>query len=473
VIRFAPSVTSLNRAERYALDLLVDLARLVAVEDPGADVVALDAVDTGDDQPALAALVASRWSLEPGDGVVRIPRSTLRTVTTIAGGVPEQRSAERDARGRVPSSANVLATAGLEHQAVVSRAAALLREAVVAAAGRRAVRLVTPWPGGKRWAAAFTHDLDAVAWWPAFTALRLVELARKGQGTVAFRTVGAAAAAVGRDPIHRAAGDLLERESARGIRSTWFVLCGTPTFATARAGDLTYRPESAAVRRIVAEVTRHGNAIGLHGSFATGTRPGEFEAQRARLERLVGAPVRGVRQHFLRLVPGLTHRQMEAAGFAYDASSAFPDRNGFRLGVADILPVWDEGDGRALGIAEVPLCWMDRALSKYRGVEDPRAWVADALDLAGQCRAANGLWVGLWHPNLVAALGYPGAPAAYDELLRAIMADDPHTDTLDALVEWRRQRRAVRIRRLAPDGRAELAAPAGVDGASILEDPVR
>src|SRR5256885_6263019 len=37
---------------------------------------------------------------------------------------------------------------------------------------------------------------------------------------------------------------LLETERQHGVLSTWFVLCGTPTLATMRAGDLTYRPRS-------------------------------------------------------------------------------------------------------------------------------------------------------------------------------------------------------------------------------------
>src|SRR5438445_9574267 len=74
---------------------------------------------------------------------------------------------------------------------------------------------------------------------------------------------------------------------------------------------------------------------------------GLFQSQRARLERLTGTPhpPQGVRQHFLRLRPGVTHRAMAAAGLAYDSSYGFADRNGFRLGVADVIPVWDEGTG--------------------------------------------------------------------------------------------------------------------------------
>jgi len=69
---------------------------------------------------------------------------------------------------------------GVEREPVIQRAALALQAAARKAAGTRPFRTVTAWPNGHRWAAAFTHDLDVVSWWPAFTLLRMVELARKG-----------------------------------------------------------------------------------------------------------------------------------------------------------------------------------------------------------------------------------------------------------------------------------------------------
>jgi hypothetical protein len=343
-----------------------------------------------------------------------------------------------------------------------------LRTAVVGAAGRRPLRLAAPWPDGRRWAVAITHDLDVVAWWPAFTALRLAELVRKGAWARAARVGAAAIATVGRDPVQRGIAALLGAERAHRVHSTWFVLCGTPTWRTFLAGDLTYRPEAAGPRRVLADVVQDGHALGLHGSFATVSAAGVFGEQRTRLAGLTGREVRGVRQHFLRFDLERTPRAMRSAGFGYDSTAGFPDRNGFRLGVCDVLPSWDaEGQGEPL--AEVPFAWMDRALSKYRDVEDPMAWVADALELASAARAVDGLWVGVWHPNLIPSLGFPDAPAAYARLLDGLSAGDPFVGTLDELVRWRVARARVRIAWVAPDGRVELEGERTVP----LEDPAR
>ncbi|MFI5279116.1 MAG: hypothetical protein ACHQU1_01365 [Gemmatimonadales bacterium] len=455
--------------ERYALELLVDLARLVPVDDPGADVVRIEVTDPPGKPPALRTLSASRWLIQPGDGFVRVFRPALRAVADIASAAREQRSTERDRHGRVPPTVNVLVDAGMERHPVVSEAAVRLREAVLASAGRRAMRLAVPWPGGKRWAAAFTHDLDIVALWPAFTLRRIAELVGKGELAASASVFGSGLAALLNDPIGRGVATLLESERAAGIRSTWFILCGTPTLATMRAGDLTYSPESKAAHAILKAIAAAGHDIGLHGSFATSDGDGVFAAQRARLAGLVGRDIGGVRQHFLKMRPGATHRAMREAGFAYDTSLGFADRNGFRLGVADVVPLWDAERETTIGIDEVPLCWMDRALSKYRAVEDPHIWVRDALKMAQRSRAVNGLWVGVWHPNLVPALGFPGAPEAFTELAQSIAAGDPHFGSLGELVHWRRVRRSARVKSLAPDGRIEVVADGGA--AVALEEP--
>jgi hypothetical protein len=478
VIRWPAPATALTETERFGLELLVDLARLVPMEDPAAAVVSIEVVDGSGPGAELRSLAANRWGIEPGDGVVRVPRPSLEMATELAGAVAEQRTNARDRHDRVPSTENVLVAAGLEREPLVSLAARSLREAVLRAAGRRAVRLVEPWPNSRRWAVAFTHDLDVVALWPVFAAARALELVRKGEARQAFGAGVAAVRAVPGDPVLGGLRWLLTLERSLSIRSTWFVLCGTPTRRTAAAGDLTYRPESRRARAAFREIDAGRHEIGLHGSFATMESADELRAQRERLAALVGREAAGVRQHFLRMRPGATQRAMVAAGFRYDSTYGFPDRNGFRLGVADVIPAWDAGEQRTTGLDELPLVWMDRALSKYRGVEDPGAWVDDALQLAERCRELEGLWVGLWHPNLTPALGYPGAPAAYERLARTIATQEPHIATAEQISSWRSARRAVRAERIAPDGtvvatlRGDHSASERADAPLALEDGV-
>jgi len=463
-----PGTGSLSAPDRRALTLLTDLARLIPVADSSADVVTLTLTDDPPRYDGLAAWKAAGWGIAMGDGVVRLARAALQIVAEVAEATRESRAPTRDRFGRVPSGENALVAAGLEREPLVSLAAAALRSAALGAAGRRLVRLAPPWPDGRRWAVAITHDLDVVSWWPAFTSLRLAELARKGAWGRTARAAWAAIGAVGRNPVRRGIASLLQAERAREVRSTWFVLCGTPTPRTFLAGDLTYRPDGAQAGRVLADIQGDRHEIGLHGSFATMTAAAVFIEQRRRLAALAARDVAGVRQHFLRFEPQATPGAMREAGFRYDSTAGFADRNGFRLGTCDVLPGWGAA-GEGSPLAEVPFAWMDRALSKYRDVEDPAAWVADALELAKTCRQCEGLWVGVWHPNLVPSLGFPDAPEAYARLLDGLLAGDPFVGTLDELVRWREARARLRVARVAPDGRVDLDA----DSAIALEEPAR
>lgn len=454
--------------------MLVDLSRVVPASASIEGAVRLESIDT--DAPVGVAGVISGAAWLVGDGVVRIPAKALDLVGELVGAVAEQRSTAADRHGRVPSSENPFVASGLERAPVMSQAAVGLRRAVIAAAGRRQVVMAAPWPGGHRWAVAFTHDVDVVAWWPAFSALRVAELLRGGHVALAGRVIGAFLRTLGRDPVLAGIRRVLDVERRATLPATWFFLSGTPSLRSMAAGDVTYGVESRRVRRVVEAVRTAGHEIGLHGSFATCYSRLALEEERERLRRVSGSPVAGVRQHFLRMRPGRTQRAMSEAGFVYDATYGFPDRSGFRLGVADIVPGWDADAGRRSGVEEVPLVWMDRALSKYSGVEDPAAWVADAAQLLARCASVEGLWTGLWHPNLTGPLGFIGAEQALEGIVTSAVSKAPYTATIQQLVNWRRARRALIIEEVAPDGRLRASTTASTDDpartpAPRIEDP--
>jgi hypothetical protein len=471
VIRLPRIASNLSSGETFGLALLVDLSRLAVVDDDVVgDVVELEVTDDGGEWSA-AEWARNGFGISRAPGVVRVSSRALRCATSLAGAEVEQRSTTWDKYGRVPSSQNALVAAGLEREPIVSRAAVALCDAALAVAGRRCVRLLSPWPDGRSWAVALTHDLDVVDWWIASTLARALELGAKRDLRRLLRSLVAAARAMAADPVKRAAASILQLYRRRSLRSTWFILAGMPTLRTRVTGDLTYRLDSRKARGILRDVLAAGHELGLHGSFATMESAAELRRQRVRLEAHTGCATLGVRQHFLRIRPGSTQRAMVEAGFTYDASFGFPDRNGFRLGVADVVPAWSAEAQHAAGPVEVPLMWMDRALSKYRKLEDPRDWVADALDLARTCRDVHGLWVGLWHPNMAPALGYADAPGVWEHLVDGLLADQPYVGALHEIVAWRASRRAARVVDLAQDGRVATRVQASPAGTPTLLDP--
>lgn len=469
MIRLAIGPQVLTPAERYGLDLLVDLSRLLVAEQAECDLVQVAVVDRKTAGSAAADL-SPQAALERGDGVVRVTTAALRAVSEIAGGAIEQRCTTTDRHGRVPSAENPLVAAGQSRRPVVSLLARELRRAVLAVAGRRPVRSIAPWPDGHRWAALVSHDLDVVDWWTIFPVLRMIELASKGSWNLVGRVGRCARRSLRRDPVTRGVHSILQLEAHHGIRASWFVICSRPGLRSFLSGDSTYNPDGRAARRILSALVQAGHEIGLHGSFATTENAKLMSEQRRTLARLAGTPVLGARQHFLRMRPGSTQRHMAASGFEYDATWGFADRNGFRLGVADLVPAWDASGAVTLPLEIVPLTWMDRALSKYAGVEEPGRWIEDARELMLECKTVEGCWVGLWHPNTTEALGFPGGEPAFVSLLQALADDRPFFGSATRLVQWRRFRRSVRAARVTADGRVVLSTTAGHRTVIALED---
>ncbi len=468
VIRVDVAPGRLRPAERYGLDVLIDLSRLLVAERADCDIVRLTVIDRPYSESPVADLVPD-LALERAGGEVRVSTAALYAVAEVAGAAVEQRTGAIDRHGRVPAEENPLVAAGKSRQPLVSMLGSELRRAAVAVAERRPMRFLAPWPNGYRWAAMITHDLDVVEWWGLFPLLRMAELVRKGAWRLTARVARGARRSIGRDPVSRGVHTVLQLEAHHSIAATWFVICSQPTLGSMVSGDSTYRPESPATHRILSAVSNAGHEIGLHGSFATAHDAERMASQRRWLSRLAQRPISGARQHFLRMRPGATQRAMVKAGFDYDATWGFADRNGFRLGVADVVPAWDAAREAVMPLDLVPLVWMDRALSKYGGVEEAQRWIQDGLELARQSRAVEGAWVGLWHPNLTEALGFPDAEPAFVHLLQTLADDRPYFASARKIVEWRRFRRSVRAARISADGRVTLTAMPG-QATVVIED---
>jgi len=432
-------------AERWAFELLVDLARLLPLDSASPGGVRAVLTDPAPGQPAFAAL----------PGSVRVSRTALHRVVDIAGAGQEQRIPAWDRHGRVSASANPLVQSGKERELPIHREAEALLSAVRTAADGRPLFRIGAWPEGKSWAAAFTHDLDIVTGWPLFALLRWTELLGKGQIARAASAIGSALGSVGSGPVKQGVAAIIALEREAGVRATWFVLAGVPTLQSWRRGDITYRLDGPEARRLLELLLAGGHEIGLHGSFGTRDSDRLMAEERHRVARATGKAPEGVRQHFLRFDPGHTPAGASRVGFRYDSSYGFADRNGFRLGLADVVPLWQESTGQPLSLLEAPLSWMDRTLSKYQGQEEPARWVDDALELATACRDVGGLWIGLWHPNVTPALGFPGALAAFGQLIRRILAEAPYVAPLAEIVAWRAARRRLRGR-VTQEGGVEL-----------------
>jgi hypothetical protein len=316
-------------------------------------------------------------------------------------GLQETATRERDRHGRFPYAASLQARleggpGGPLRPAVDAYRRALghlLRQSGVDVPGRT-------W-GGRPWALALTHDLDAVQ------TRRLGVLAgeaARGRPRLGLRR------ALGPDARWRSVLALRDLAERHGARATWFAKGG------AWAPEDVPTPLDDRYCNYLRDLRVRGHAVGWHPGYGAHDHPARLRAERDRLAACLGRAPRLARTHFLRWAEPATPRLLRQCGVQIDSTLGFAEREGFRRGTAHPFRFYDVAADRATDLWEVPLAVMDTTLYAHRGLSDEAA--AGALaDAVAAARRSGGVAVVLWHNSV------DGGPAWW-----------PRLDTLDHAV---------------------------------------
>lgn len=335
----------------------------------------------------------------------------------------ERTSKDRDRYGRLPYSASVFAAnpaLSLEEPAVDAYVE-LLRAMLAPRLAELGIRPSRP--AGWVWrdasvpvtstgctqsaphAVALTHDLDHLWCWTlrGFAAAGYHSACAlcRGDFRALSREIGGLAEWLTHHLPRRSDPfwtfpQMLGGEDARSVRSTFFVIA---RHTHERDGNQprTYR------RRIPAALAllrRHGREIGLHGNDADRLGVEALAQDRESLAAASGNDIRGMRYHFLRCLYHETLPFLERAGFSYDTSLAFAEREGYRCGCSFPFRPYFLEEERPLDLVELPLAVMDGTLqgSHYRGLTAAEAERAAAGVLDRAARGGGAVSI-LWHNN--------------------------------------------------------------------------
>jgi hypothetical protein len=335
-------------------------------------------------------------------------------------------------------------------RALVNAHAARLRERLDAwcRANGRTLERVARWPGGAPFAATLSHDVDDVSLRSLAQAWRLLAQARS-PGSYAFRGgLAAVARALRRggapDPYESFERWIAE-ESGRGFRST-FYFC-PPAPARRHEYDALYTLEDTiafegrrvTIAALMRELHARGFEVALHGSYLSHVSAEQLASQKRQIESGLGAPVAGIRQHYLRFDRARTWDAQEQAGFTCDATLGYNETPGFRAGIAAPFHPWSAKRRGAHAILELPLTCMDGAL--FRSLRlDPEQASAAVLDHLAEAESAGGLASLLWHPNAAAEDLFPGWWRCYLVALAQLAARGAWVAPAREVERWWRER---------------------------------
>jgi len=341
--------------------------------------------------------------------------------------------------------------AGLLDRPLVNLAAAELSRRIESWCARRGMTAapLERWRTGARFAVVLSHDVDDISSVSLVEAARLLGRARSPLSYAARRSVAQMGRAMTRlgavdDPYWRFDQWAREEESY-GFRSTFFVFPPRP--ARPHEFDPLYRLEDAIrfegrrqpFSEVLRALGRRGFEIGLHASYRSHRSAAQLASEKAQIERAVGLPVAGIRQHFLRFDLSTTWRAQAEAGFAYDSTLGYNEAIGFRAGIAAPYRAWDATRRAALPLLELPLTVMDGALFRTLrlNAEQAARRTIDQIDLVEK---VGGLAVLLWHPNGADERQFPGWWSSYRDVLADLSRRSAWVTTGAEIAAWWRER---------------------------------
>ncbi|MGE4206971.1 MAG: hypothetical protein AB7J86_40315 [Vulcanimicrobiota bacterium] len=279
------------------------------------------------------------------------------------------------------------------------------------------IRCLDIWPEGKKCAVVLTHDVDHPINVRPFEVLKeipklLLRPNLRSKFKIPRKIIKSGFAALSGQGYHWAFDHIIKAESAQGFRSTFFF--ASRTDEEGHSLDVEYEVSEDRFRRLFKQLSALGFEIGLHASYLAYRTRGAFQIERTRLEEAAQTSVRGLRHHFWHMsVPfwNTLGRHFEA-GFEYDASVAFNDHPGFRLGTGLPFFPWDPIGGKKIGTLQIPTVVMDGAVFDRPAetktwssiVKPPATGVAEGLeklqDTLDKLADCSGVGAVDWHVRM-------------------------------------------------------------------------
>lgn len=365
--------------------------------------------------------VFPRWDSEPipvsGYGQTTgasLSADPIASTFYLVSRVEEVRSRRVDRHGRFPAAESWMVQAGLIERPLVHAYADLIAALLGLPHGGLASQKV--WPDDKRFAIAFTHDIDRMRMHgPLWQDLRRALGGLRFPGGLAAarrrwrsrRKVLSGKTSDPYDTIDR----LVEGHVARDFRATFFWINAKPTVQ-----DADYTCKDPNVRALMSSLRDQGFEHGLHGSYKTFDVPSMLIEQRESLEKATRTPVTSTRQHYLRFQAFGTWKAQIAAGLTIDSTLGFAERFGFRAGLAVPFHPWDFESRCPLASWEVPLVMMDGTAREYMGLTPGDAVVRSKAIIA-QIARTGGAGALLWHNSSLDGVDWYGWDRVYETWL--------------------------------------------------------
>ncbi len=246
------------------------------------------------------------------------------------------------------------------------------------------------YPDGQPFAVCLTHDIDGIYTSTPSKAYNSYKSFQRGE---IRRSIETAFSMRSRKLPLSNFQKIMALEEYYGAKSSFY-------FKSLVPGDQDYVYDIRDLQEEIEMIDDAGWEVGLHGGHKAYSDYDQVSIEKARLEKVVGHPVTGYRNHYLRFRVPDTWHHLEKAGFLYDTTFGYADCVGFRNGMCYPFRPYDRAEEKEISLVEIPLTIMDDTLWGYMKLDSGLAWdfVRQLIDTVEQCQ---GVITILWHNSFM------------------------------------------------------------------------
>lgn len=143
--------------------------------------------------------------------------------------------------------------------------------------------------------------------------------------------------------------------------------------------------------------------VGVHPSYQSGTSYDRVKIELNDISRILNAPVKQSRQHYLRIFLPTTYTNLTLLGIKEDYSMGYSDSIGFRAGTCTPFKFYNIKEEKVLDLKIIPFQTMDYTLCVQMRMS-PMEALNSIMNLVEKVKSVNGTFVSIWHNEYLSGI---------------------------------------------------------------------
>lgn len=154
---------------------------------------------------------------------------------------------------------------------------------------------------------------------------------------------------------------------------------------------------------IIKQISDRGFKVGLHPSYNTYNNIELLEKEKEVLEKVTGKEVKYSRQHFLRYNLPVTYRNLLNLGITHDYTSCLYSEPGYKYGIINTFPWFDNRENRMTKLKIHPTLAMDTTYRFYKKKNSKKS-LKHVKTIIDETRYLKGEFRILWHNSSLSGI---------------------------------------------------------------------